>query len=328
MILLILTLPEFTTSEGVACSMCHVNPSGASLRTETGEGYQQIFLPIRNTDPENVRKFYILNRFAYGGDFRLFLMKLPGNTDPTMVPMQTDVYGMVFIDDHVQLLMDISLLGSIHEVSILWNDILYRNVYARLGYFYPNFGLRYEDHTYYVMDYLDDGTLNLYLRNPSRSGFELGYAHEHFNISLSYHANQDLLFYTGKGDVYANFMYANKPNGISYMFGASLAYILSTGSYNASVSLGLGLASRFSITATYLRYNNAWNVMTAVVRMIPTRGIHILASLDYSDEFDNLMRFGGGLSIFPVFYAEFALRAYYNRRDNSYVFASALHFSF
>jgi hypothetical protein len=168
--------PQFQLALGVErCSGCHFAPAGGGLlndfgRSEAGDTISGrgdgAFLHGAVTPPAWL---------ALGGDVRLALggKQLAGE-DPYALafPMQADLYTRVAVGP-VSLNLTVGLNGSARDrpdganplnyVASPEHYLMYERepggLYVRAGRFFPQFGVRSQDHTAYVRRYLDQYTL-------------------------------------------------------------------------------------------------------------------------------------------------------------------------
>jgi hypothetical protein len=166
--------PQFQFSTGNdRCNACHFSPAGGGLinaygRFESADtisrwGGNGAFLHGLWTPPKS---------FQLGADYRgaAIAKKVWDEADYLGFPMQADVYGRAAVGD-VSLAFTVGMRGAAREprdsvlsrmVSrehyLMWQPSS-RGWYARVGRFFPVYGLRLADHTAYVRRYLGLHTL-------------------------------------------------------------------------------------------------------------------------------------------------------------------------
>jgi hypothetical protein len=324
MLISILSLPEFTIIYGVACISCHFNTQGSGLRNENGWGQMQIYLPIYNKKKEDLIEYKINNSIFYGSDIRIFYLRIRDSS--YIFPMQTDFYINYKPTSSIDIYAKLGLRGLYEAFAVLWN-IFFLNTYIKGGLFLPNYGLRYEDHTYFTRDYLDNRIIDRYFNRFETGGFEIGYAYETYQISFSIMnswGNFPLFLPENQVITTNNFKIFHLKERYNALLGLTGIY-KDENNYVFGGYGGFGLSNGISALSEYSRYPD-FNVLTTILRYIFKRGIHVVLSYDFSSE-NNQSRIGGGISLFYIPNLEITTRYYYY--FNSFDFlAFSLHFGF
>lgn len=158
--------PEFQFSTGnTRCSMCHYSPSGGGLINGYGRGESSdtisrwggegAFLYGVYEEPEWVQ---------LGLDFRSALVAKDQSADPELLafPMQGDVYARFAIGEKWSIYSAIGPRAQVREAAsplarfgarelwAMWNDSSESGYYVRGGRFLTPFGLRSQNHLWYV----------------------------------------------------------------------------------------------------------------------------------------------------------------------------------
>jgi hypothetical protein len=151
--------PYLAVRQGLACSGCHVNPTGGGLRNAAGNAFAQNELAARRIDTGEAQWLGEMNRFiSLGGDFR-------GSATYTDFP-DGDNQDLAFAVDELRAYLDIHVIPE--RLSVYFDQRLapggsrnleaYARVsldesnryYVKAGQLYLPFGLRLEDDTAFV----------------------------------------------------------------------------------------------------------------------------------------------------------------------------------
>jgi hypothetical protein len=148
--------PYLAVRQGLACSGCHVNPTGGGLRNAAGNAFAQNELAARRIDTGEAPWLGDLNRFvSLGGDFR-------GSATYTDFPESED-QDLAFAVDELRAYLDLHVIPGRLSVYLdqkfapgdSRNLEAYARVsldesnryYVKAGQMYLPFGLRIEDDT-------------------------------------------------------------------------------------------------------------------------------------------------------------------------------------
>ena len=182
--------PYLAVRQGLACSGCHVNPTGGGMRNLAGNAFAQNQLAARHIDTGETQWLGELNRFvALGGDFR-------GNATYTDFPEGADE-NLAFDVNELRLYLDARVIPE--RLSVYVDQRLApgesRNLEAyallrlgqsnrwhlKAGKMYLPFGLRLEDDTAFIREVsgINFDTSD----NGVEAGFESGPWNAQFAVS-------------------------------------------------------------------------------------------------------------------------------------------------
>ena len=153
-------LPRFAVQNGASCTLCHVNPTGGSLRNDHGTTiFSMDELPMEGLkDFTNEDWTGFLGDFIeIGADFRMQGFSYTDTTisgtdiqEIAIFPMQADIYTNVEINDKVSLYYELGLGPEPkHEYWAIF-PILPNDGWLRIGRTLPNYGLKLDDHTSFI----------------------------------------------------------------------------------------------------------------------------------------------------------------------------------
>ncbi|MCS7245767.1 MAG: hypothetical protein RMJ38_06550 [candidate division WOR-3 bacterium] len=321
MFILIISLPEFSIMYGVSCASCHTESQGSGIRNENSWGLQQKYLSFKSRD--EVFKYKINEIISYGSDVRIFYLQIADSS--YIFPMQTSFYVNYKVNSSVDIVGEIGLRGIYEAYGTIWN-LLFLNSYIKAGLFLPNIGLRYEDHTYFTRDYLDNGFIDRYLLRFETGGLELGYADETKLISISVMNSfgNSPLFLSGNQVISSNNYKIYSIGKYNFLIGIG-GILKDMENHIFGGYFGFGVLEKTSFIFDYLRFKN-FNVFTGTIRYVPVKGFHVVSSYDFSDEKSNMMRFGLGFSFFYNPHIEIMSRYYYYLNQKLNLFLISLHF--
>ena len=147
-------LPQFALQEGASCNLCHVNPTGGSLRND----YGTTVFALEELPMQTMQKFgneewdgYIGDYFQIGGDFRIqgLTYNTNNNQKTAFFPMQADLYTTMAINKKAEIFYKVSLGQNNPEywtlLSLIPND-----GWLKIGKTLPNYGLKLDDHTSFI----------------------------------------------------------------------------------------------------------------------------------------------------------------------------------
>lgn len=151
--------PYIAAQKGLACAVCHVNPTGGGLRNATGNAFAQNELAARRIEVGDGGWVGEISRFfAVGGDFR-------GSASYTEVEDADDI-DPAFNVDELRVYLDARVIpGRLslyvdqrlapgesrnqEAYGLLWLDAG-RRYYVKAGQMYLPFGLRLEDDAAFI----------------------------------------------------------------------------------------------------------------------------------------------------------------------------------
>ena len=150
-------LPRFASRMGLACSSCHVNPSGGGMRNAFGAAsYGREDLPIPTWQDE-----YSLDGFSaqltpfvsIGADFRMLYFSQqtgPTTSRNSFFQMQSDLYVSLQLAKRTFLYLNRGNGGRFEAFGVA--GVLPEKGYVKAGWFVPNFGLRSDDHNIFTRE--------------------------------------------------------------------------------------------------------------------------------------------------------------------------------
>ena len=172
--------PRYAVRNGAPCIMCHVNPSGAGLRTTYARA---VFERQRLTSPLLERVFEgceptrgvdarIGNAIAVGGDLRAAYLRAQPPSGPASLDsfflMQADLYVAAELGRHVTMYVDRGAWGSFEAFALLGG----KTAYFKAGHFVPAYGLRLDTHNVVTREGLGFGPT--YRDSGAEAGLYLG----------------------------------------------------------------------------------------------------------------------------------------------------------
>ena len=149
-------VPRYSARYGQRCGLCHVNPSGAGMRTTYasqqlvpeelawGHGRDSLSLPSPQLSP-NV---------TIGADFReLYVGSTQRANNLDFFLMQGDLYLVFQLDPKTTLYFNRGMSNSYELFGTAY--VLPLTGYLKAGRFVPSYGWKFDDHTMYVRSELD-----------------------------------------------------------------------------------------------------------------------------------------------------------------------------
>lgn len=237
-------IPRFAARNGAPCSLCHVNPSGAGLRTAFGRGaYARQRLPspylsrLAGEGGAPLVEPRLGDAITLGADLRAgYLRAEPKSGPPTtdsFFLMQADLYVGADLGRHTTLYVDLGALGSYEAFGMLhfgmrepaeaapptgeappdprWAG------YLKVGRFVPAYGLKLEHHATFVRETLG------FLSTFRDTGVELGVYLGPLLLQAAYVRGA----FTDKnpeGTAYARLEHLIRTNLVRGMAGASISH--------------------------------------------------------------------------------------------------------
>ncbi len=137
------SLPRLATEQGAACISCHVQPDGGGMRNEYGNhsvGFNELTLQStkRYFTPYKLRPRLTQN-LSFGLDYRMLYLERG-----EFFRMQSDLYLSL------EMLQGVSYNLTFSQTDVKFSYLLIKlkdeTLWARIGRFYPAFGLRDPDH--------------------------------------------------------------------------------------------------------------------------------------------------------------------------------------
>lgn len=144
-------MPRYSARYGQRCGLCHVNPSGAGMRTAYtsqqlvpeelawGHGTDSLSLPSPQLSP----------RVSIGADFlELYVGSTHRANNLNFFQMQGDLYLVFQLDPKTTLYFDRGMSNSYELFGTAY--VLPLTGYLKAGRFVPSYGWKFDDHTMYV----------------------------------------------------------------------------------------------------------------------------------------------------------------------------------
>ncbi|MCB2229293.1 hypothetical protein KQH82_01165 [bacterium] len=170
-----LSLPRLAVEYAASCDSCHVNPTGAGMRTEFGNysvAYQELTLQsTRKLLDDRYRSPRLAEGVTLGFDTRHLFFD-----DGSVFRMQTDFYLAVEPFDDLTYQVRVGESGISENYALLRIDDGHH--YVKAGRFSPAYGLRPADHTAFIRSRTGNPSL-LYL-----DGLSLGTTVAETRLSL------------------------------------------------------------------------------------------------------------------------------------------------
>lgn len=147
-----LSLPRFAARTGAKCQSCHVNPSGGEMRQAFGVRYGREELPVpawsQDFEMEDFTNV-IANVLGIGADMRTLYYSQHGTN--AFFQMQGDLYVNLRLAKKVSLFLNKGLYSGFEVFGLL--DILPAKGYIKVGKFLPDYGIKFDDHTAFIITY-------------------------------------------------------------------------------------------------------------------------------------------------------------------------------
>ncbi len=221
----LLAIPRFAIMRGNQCRDCHSNPTGGVIRNEDGWNYGKNNLRLlRKSEIDLSNK--LNENISIGFDFRFQYLYSQELKRTDFHKMAGGVYSNFDLSEELSFITTYDLYrGYFEGYGIL--RVLPLDGYIKVGSFYPNFGIRLDDHTAYTRSG-DAGLLSsassnglIFESGYSQTGVEVGLFPTDFS-SVTISAGQDKypfrsdLSYIGRFEVSPSFDFLNLLFGSSY----------------------------------------------------------------------------------------------------------------
>ena len=147
-------LPRFALQEGASCNLCHVNPTGGSLRNDYGTAV----FSLEELPMQTMQKFgnddwdgFVSDYLRIGGDFRIQGLNYKTNNEQktAFFPMQADLYTTIEINEKAEIFYKVSLGQNNPEYWTLLS-LIPNEGWLKIGKTLPNYGLKLDDHTSFI----------------------------------------------------------------------------------------------------------------------------------------------------------------------------------
>lgn len=173
--------PYLAVQTGYACNICHVNPTGAGLRTPFGNAFSQQQLSVRTVSDE-LWTGEFADRFGIGANARFAARRFDVDDQDNNLDFAVDrvaVYASAMVNDHVSVYLDQQVApgGSLNREA--WAMFAFERFYVKAGKIFVPLGWRLQDDTAFIRQVTG---VNL---NGGDNGIELGYQGGAFNVQLA-----------------------------------------------------------------------------------------------------------------------------------------------
>ncbi len=172
-------LPYYSAKEATRCGTCHFNPTGGMLRTQTGVNFAMNDHSFQEQDQAEKPplNFNLGENLTLGSDMRfsyIYQDSIPSNLS-SFFSMQGSIYLAAKLDPHLVLFYNNDFGYANTPVGPqnreLWG-MFQRfpfNSYVKVGRFKVPYGIRTEDHTSFIKDFLGFGN------RSQDNGVEIGF---------------------------------------------------------------------------------------------------------------------------------------------------------
>ncbi|MCK6615129.1 MAG: hypothetical protein L6Q47_12895 [Ignavibacteriaceae bacterium] len=176
----IFSLPRFSVRSGGKCIDCHVNPTGGTMRNESGWKWGKNNLVMWKSDGEesSPASNMIGENVSYGLDFRTQYLYSQEHGKSDFQNMTGSLYFNAELNDKISLFARNDFVWGIWEAYGIAN--VFKSGYIKAGVFTPNYGIRLDDHTAYTrggdlgLTHTSSGGL-IYDPRYLETGVEFGY---------------------------------------------------------------------------------------------------------------------------------------------------------
>jgi hypothetical protein len=333
-------VPRFAARTGLPCSACHVNPSGAGMRTRYGRDvFARTELPAMGRSDAYAFDPRIGERLALGADLRFAAIHQrrdsPASTplqNPSLLhdagqetaffPMQVDLYTAAELHEHLVLYADIGALGSFEAFAMIRRLPL--SGYLKAGMFVPPYGTRLADHTASVRERMG------FDPRGKDAGVEVGIEPGPLTLQVSVQngepsgSTQD----TVEGKLVAARAELRIPLGpLRLRPGGSILRVNDAGAhdwrYGPFLWVGLGRLAYLGEVGIRDAAGRKLYVFYQELSLLALRGHEIFGTLEFLDpdvevaDGDRTYRAGGGVEVFPLPFSEVDViyRHYFARED-------------
>lgn len=184
-------LPHYSAKEATRCGTCHYNPTGGMLRTQTGVDYALNNHSFKEEaeSQKPLLNFSLGENLTLGSDMRFNYIYQDSTpvTFSTFFTMQGAIYIAAKLDQHLLLFynndfgysnINIPVGPQNREVWGMFRRLPF-NSYLKVGRFKVPYGIRLDDHTSFVKDFLGFGN------RSQDNGIEIGFTPATFFWHLS-----------------------------------------------------------------------------------------------------------------------------------------------
>jgi len=346
-------VPRFSIIEGTSCNLCHINPSGGSLRNDYG-----IIITSEDITYEKTNKILnnddigeISNHIRIGADLRLQSVK--DKNKNVLFPMQLDLYSFLNYKNLVGLYIESeTLIDNTEYWTIAYLPIL--EGYVKAGRSKPYFGLNIDDHTAFIRGgninpkygMVREGSIFSPYKNPVNIiefGFNLSNIFITSSISNSFINNNssNISFlglpnqrtYNFRAEIYSEFLNTNMLYGISYLEEQNINFKSIFGGFFLNK---ISFMSEIDLIENWVDFNQGMASFSEIAFMYKP-GLNLLFQYNFYDEnlklqTNSIQRYSIGIEFFLFNFWEFKFQTRYNRFNDlkfePIEFIGQLHFWF
>ncbi len=182
----VVATPRFAIENGYSCNLCHVNPTGGSLRNDYGTGIfgsSELILPKSKQFSRDDWDGFVNDYLRIGGDvrFQVFSYADTNVRKTSFFPMQAEIQAELLVNSRSSLYLEWDISGKTDPE--IWTMLFFAGEnWVRFGQGLPDFGLKIDDHTAFTrggnlrrrqLNTATEGLIfNPYLKLPAM--FEIG----------------------------------------------------------------------------------------------------------------------------------------------------------
>jgi hypothetical protein len=149
----VLALPRFAAKNEQKCNLCHIDPTGGSMRNSFGSQYFAMTeLAVHKTTLDQISKFQpnVSDNISIGADLRTLYIYDKNAKQSTFFQMESKLYVSAQVNDQ----FSISVYDNINTGFEVFGTGYYLpyHGYIRAGKFQPSYGWRFDDHTSFVRE--------------------------------------------------------------------------------------------------------------------------------------------------------------------------------
>lgn len=145
-------LPRFAIQEGASCNLCHVDPTGGSLRNDYGITVTSSELAGKEGGERTNNYTGMISEYLrIGGDVRILSYNTEdsGQLKSAIFPMQMDIAALWQISEEFSIFAEQDLMRGQNEGWLMWTGLPF-NGYLKTGKDLPAYGLNIDDHTSFI----------------------------------------------------------------------------------------------------------------------------------------------------------------------------------
>ncbi len=143
-------LPRFALRMGARCIDCHIDPTGGGMRNKGGWHFGWKVLPLVSPRDKSFKMDnHIADNIEVGLDYRTQYVYSQQFGKTAFQKMEGTMYTNVDLSDEINAYAQYDFVNQTWEAFAVAH-ILPNESYVKAGTFYPDFGLRIDDHTAYT----------------------------------------------------------------------------------------------------------------------------------------------------------------------------------